>query len=128
MNAFTDSIASAKAKGWKEGAKRMEMERRMASALVRACLARGYRISVHNGEELAIRGSKVYRAVMDALWQTDEETVHIYGPDGKRAGSFFLVYGNDGYDLIADHTDNEACRAIWDEVISPLSDKLCLNA
>jgi hypothetical protein len=124
MNAFTDAIARATEKGWPEGAKRMEQERRMASALVRACLARGYRISVHNGEELAIRGSKVYRDVMDALWQTDEETVHIYGPDGKRAGAFFLVYGNSGPELVGDYTDNEVCNEVWTEVLRPLGDRM----
>lgn len=128
MNAFTDAIAAAKAKDWAEGAKRMEMERRMASALVKAILDRGYTVSVDNGEDWAISRSRSYRAVMDALWQTDEEYVLAYSADGKRAGTFFLVYGNDGYDLIADFTDNDVCRAIWDEVLSPLSDKLCLNA
>lgn len=123
MSAFTDAIARAKADGWHEGAKRMEMERRMASALVKAILARGYSVSV-DSEGWAISHSRSYRAVMNALWQTDEEYVLAFNADGKRAGTFFLVYGNDGYDLIADHTDNDVCRAIWDEVLKPLADKL----
>lgn len=126
MSNFSAAIAKAKASGWQEGAKRMEKERRMASALVRACFDRGYMVSVHNGEDWAIRKSSSYRAVMDALWQTDEEHVVIFDlASGKRAGAFFLVYGNDGYDLIADCAANEACDAIWNEVIQPLSDKLC---
>lgn len=123
-NAFTTNIINAKLGGWTEGAKRMEMERRMASALVRAILARGCMVSVHNGEDWACRKVRSYRTAMDALWQTDEESVLAFNADGKREGTFWLVYGNDGYDLIADHTDNAFCNAIWDEVISPLADKL----
>jgi hypothetical protein len=126
MSEFSKHIADARAKGWPEGARRMEMERRMASALVKACFANGGMVSIHNGEEWAIRKSRNYRSVMDALWQCDEEHVVAHRADGTRAGSFYLVYGNDGYDLVADYTANEFCNEIWDKVLSPLSDKLCL--
>jgi hypothetical protein len=126
MSEFTKHIAAARAKGWHEGARRMEMERRMASALVKAILARGLSVTVDNGEEIAIHRSKSYRAVMDALWQCDEEWVLAHGDTGPSKGTFYLVYGNDGYDLVADHTANDFCQGIWDEVLSPLSDRLCL--
>jgi hypothetical protein len=83
-------------------------------------------VSVHNGEEWAIRKSRNYRDVMNALWQCDEEHVVAHRADGLKAGVFFLVYGNDGWDLVADYSDNAYCREIWDEVLSPLSDRLCL--
>jgi hypothetical protein len=126
MSNFDTYIARALEKGHKDLAKRMKMEKRMASALVRAILDRGYLISVSNGEDWPIRRSKSYRAVMDVLWQTDEEAVCLYDPDGRPQGHFFLVYGNDGYDLIADYGITDATEAIYNEVISPLSDKLCL--
>ena len=124
MTNFDDSIASAIAKGWKEGAQRMRLEKRMASALVTACLSRGYSITVDNGEDRPIKKSHSYTAVMNELWQTDEERVFIYDGFGKRCGVFFLVYGNDGYDLVADYSDNDICNAIWSEVLSPLADRL----
>jgi hypothetical protein len=125
---FDTNIARAKAKGWKEGVRRMRMEKRMASGLVKACLARGYRITVNNGEDVPIRKSKSYRAVMDALWQTDEEHLYIYDDADTRQGWFFLVFGNDGWDLVADYSDNDACNEVWKTVLSPLSDKLCMEA
>ena len=123
MNAFTDAIARAEAKGWKEGAKRMKGERQMAGALVRECLKQGYLISVNNGEDWPIRRSRSYRAVMDALWQTDEEGVCIYDADGRPKGHFFLVYGNSGAELVCDYSDNDACNAVYD-ALRPLMDRL----
>src|SRR5580765_6314792 len=116
---FDSYMDAAIAKGHRDLAKRMKQEKRMASGLILACLARGYRITVDNGEDKPIVLSKSYKAVMAELWQTDEEHVLIYDAEGKRQGWFFLVYGNDGWDLISDFADNAACRAIWDEVIKP---------
>ncbi len=128
MNAFNDAIARATAKGWTAGAKRMRMEKRMASGLVKACLARGFAITIDNGEDKPVVKGTGYREIMDNLWQTDEESILIYDTEGVCRGWFFLVYGNDGWDLVADFTANKVCDAIWNEVLQPLSDKLCMEA
>ena len=78
MNNFTDAINRAKARNWPEGARRMELERRMASALVKECLRRGFSLTVNNGEDSPVVKSTSYRAVMDALWQTDEEYLMLH--------------------------------------------------
>ena len=124
MNAFDTSIKRALEKGWKEGARRMRAEKRMASALIKACISRGFYVSVDNGEAVEIDKSRSYKAVMDVMWQTDEEHVLIYDAEGKCLGWFFLVYGNDGWDLISDYNANETCDAIWNEVLQPLSDRI----
>ena len=49
---------------------------------------------------------------MNVLWQTDEETVYIHDRAGKVMGWFYLVYGNDGYDLISDFSDNAASNGL----------------
>lgn len=124
MNNFTDAINRAKARNWPEGARRMELERRMASALVKECLRRGFSLTVNNGEDSTVVKSTSYRAVMDALWQTDEEYLMLHDATGKKHGWFFLVYGNDGWDLISDYSMNNATNDIWNEVISPLADRM----
>lgn len=126
MTNFDTYIARAEEKGHADLAKRMKQEKRMASALVRACLARGYSITVDNGEDKPIEKSISYKAVMAELWQTDEEHVYIYsaGKSGKCFGCFFLVYGNSGPELVADFSDTLACNAIWDEVLSPLASRM----
>jgi len=123
-NSFNHGIKRALEKGWTAGARRMELERRMASALVKACLRRGFSVTIDNGEDKPIKKSRNYRAIMNEMWQTDEEHVVIFDAEGKRRGWFFLVYGNDGYDLVADYGITEATDAIWNEVISPLADKM----
>jgi hypothetical protein len=123
MNDFVKRRDAHYAKGNNALANRIEDERRMASGLVRACLAKGYLITVDNGEDRPIRKSGSYRAIMDVLWQTDEEYVTIHDPDGLRRGCFFLVYGNSGEELICDYTDNEACHEINRE-LEPLAAKL----
>jgi hypothetical protein len=107
---------------------RMELERQMASALVKACLARGLTVTVNNGEDIAITRSTDYRAIMDALWQTDEEHLILHDALGRRQGWFFLVYGNDGHDLVCDYGITATTDEIWNKVVSPLSDKLCLSS
>jgi hypothetical protein len=121
---FDSYMDRAIAKGHKDLAKRMKQEKRMASGLVRACLDRGFRITIDNGEDRPVVLSRSYMAVMAELWQTDEEHVLIYDDAGKRQGCFFLVYGNSGPELIADYTDNAVCNGIWNEVLVPLADRL----
>ena len=123
MSAFNDLITHYLDKGNVEMANRIEDERRMASGLIRACLAKKYMVSIHNGEDWALVKSRNYAEIMDALWQTDEEMVLIRETDGSKVGRFFLVYGNSGEELIADYTDNDACNAIWNE-LEPLRSKL----
>jgi hypothetical protein len=117
-------IAQALEKGETKLARRLRNEKRMASALVRACLTRGYTVSLHNGEDWEISHSRNYRELMAALFSTDEETVVIRETDGRKVGWFFLVYGNSGYDVVSDYADNEACNEIWHGVILPLADRM----
>jgi hypothetical protein len=123
-NPFNEAIQRAEQKGWPEGARRMRLEKRMTSALIKACLKRGFSVTIDNGEDKPIEKSTSYRAIINEMWQTDEEHVLIYDATGKRMGWFFLVYGNSGWDLVSDYSVTNACEAIWNEVISPLADRM----
>jgi hypothetical protein len=105
-------------------AKRIKAERRMCVALVTACLARGFSVSVSDGEDWVVRRSTDKSIILEALFSTDEDVVAIYDRAGERAGWFRLIYGNDGYDVVSDFSANDVCEAIWDEVLLPLSDKI----
>lgn len=105
-------------------ARRVTAEKRMCTALVKACLDRGYLVSVHDGEEWAVKKSTDKAVILAELFSTDQDEIVIRTTDGTRAGWFQLTYGNDGYDVVGDHTDNEVCNAIWNEVLSPLSNKI----
>jgi hypothetical protein len=99
-------------------------EARVARKLVRAALAAGYAISVNDGEEWTVRRSTSQKAIFDALATTGEDYIRITAADPSNtvgwhsAGTFELIYGNDpsGEELIADHTDNEVCNALYASV------------
>ncbi|RUW81543.1 hypothetical protein [Mesorhizobium sp. M2A.F.Ca.ET.067.02.1.1] len=121
---FDHAIELALARRSRDLATRIRAERRIARALVKACLDRGHLISVNDGEDWVVKRSDDKAAIMLALFSTDEDAIHLRSPTGDKLGWFQLIYGNSGYDVVSDHADNEICRAIWDEVIMPLADKI----
>lgn len=121
---FDQAVEQALARRDRDLAARLEAERRMARALVKACLDRGHLISVNDGEEWVVHRSANKAEIMKALFSTDEDYLHLRSPAGEKLGWFRLIYGNEGYDVVSDHSSNDICDAIWNEVISPLSDKI----
>lgn len=91
-------------------------EAAVVKRLVRIVLERGYMVSVNDGEEWTVNLSTNRNEILSALATTGEDIIRLY-KDGERAGSIWLVYGNaeDGRELIADHSDNDACHSIcWE--------------
>jgi hypothetical protein len=105
-------------------ARRITAEKRMCTALVKACLDRGFLVSVHDGEEWAVKKSSDKTVILAALFSTDQDEITIRTADGNKAGWFQLIYGNDGYDVVSNSSENEVCNAIWKAVLSPLSDEI----
>jgi hypothetical protein len=124
MNSFDTAIKNAVAKGWPEGARRMRMEKRVASALVKGLLGLGYTVTIDNGEDKPVEKGTRYTQIMNELWQTDEEHVLFHDGTGKTRGWFFLVYGNDGYDLISDYSANDATEYVYREKVEPVINRL----
>jgi hypothetical protein len=108
------------------------MERQIVKALVTEAFKRGFtKIIIDNGGEPdeQITCTNV-EEVMASIRQTDFETQewelqeeHLFfvHPDVAKMPCVFLVYGNDGYDVIADHSSslNEMI-----DTIQPLIDTL----
>jgi len=112
----------------RELARRIKAEKRMCVALVTACLKRGFAVSVNDGEEWVVKRSIDKAEILAALFSTDEDTLVIRDAEGRKAGWFWLIYGNDGWDVVSDYSVNDNCDAIWNEVLSPLSDKIAMAA
>lgn len=104
MTNFTTYAERARREGHLDLAKRIETEGRICSRLVRHGLAAGYLISVNDGEEWTVVKSTKYREIMEELFTTDENTILFHNAEGKRIGSVFLVFGNSGYDVMADQS------------------------
>lgn len=93
---------------------RQTMERAVIRHACTALIAAGCYLRVDNGEELVTPHTNKLNEVMDAIMQTDEEHIHVYKRHGvvhkkhgfefNKLGWIFLVYGNAGWEVIADHT------------------------
>lgn len=91
----------------------MEIEKRITKKLVESLIAQGLYVSIYDGENIACQITQDANAAHAALGACDEEWVRVSvrndstEPDAKpfkRLGNIFLVYGNDGYDVIADYS------------------------
>ena len=100
--------------------KRITVERAIMRRTIAALLAAGYMLRVYDGEEWACDLTVDPVVVMDALMSTDEDKLYVWRKhaDGgwQRVGWVYFVYGNSGYEVIADHTTNLS------DVLKPVDD------
>lgn len=92
------------------------VEKQVIVKLLDEALGRGYRVSVWDGEEWVLEGSTDRGDILQNLGATDEEILR-FSEDGKRIGNVFLVYGNEPYYVISDHTSSSA----MDELLAPVN-------
>ncbi len=98
----------------------MNIENVIAKTLVRKALSRGWLITVHDGEEVALRRSGDFDAIWKAMQSTDEDNLIFFKADGEtRIGWVWLIWGN-GEDLISDHT----AKAEIDELVAEVNGEL----
>ena len=87
---------------------RRMVEREVVTAAVKGLLAAGYRVSVdyERGSDTVVTSLKEPE-IIAALFACDEEWL-LVTRDGevKPCGWVYLVYGNDGWDVISDYTTN----------------------
>ncbi len=96
-------------------------ERIIAQAIIRTALAKGWAISVNDGEEWTLRSSTDPVIIEEHLASTDGDWLR-FREHGKSLGAVYLIWGN-GRDLISDASDNPIIEAFLDEVagsIAPL--------
>lgn len=87
-------------------------EAQVARKLITLALARGWTVSLHDGEAWTLKRATARSAIWAAMASTDADTIKFRDGDGKVVGNVLLVYGNGGEDLIADHSDNRVMRAL----------------
>jgi hypothetical protein len=105
-------------------AKRQAIEKRIARAFAKTVIAAGHSLLIDNGGE---QGEEVKTTTvaqtMKEMFATDEERVYVIDASGKNLGGVYFVYGNDGWDVIADyHTRLEDMGLLKDALA--LSEKL----
>jgi hypothetical protein len=83
---------------------RQSIERRIARRLVSDILAAGHAISIDETQE---HPSANRTEILGNLFQMDEDQIHVHrAGEAKPFAWVFLVYGNDGWDVISDYTTN----------------------
>lgn len=84
---------------------RQRIEIHIAHALLTAAIAQGFTVRVSQGDaDMEPMRSTVDEAMAD-LFACDDDRMYVFR-DGKRVGWVYLVYGNDGWDVISDYTTN----------------------
>ena len=91
--------------------------RAIAERLVTDAIAQGYQVSVNDGEAWVVKRSTDSKAIMAALFSTDEDYIRIR-KDGEQSsvGTFTLIYGNDGWDVIADWSYSVETEAVMQRI------------
>lgn len=90
------------------------VERQIIDAIICDALDMGYLVSVHDGEEWAIKASGDYSAITREIAATDETMLRIRRPGAGNhtvVGNVWLIHGN-GCDVIADYTDSNDVQSI----------------
>lgn len=85
-------------------------ERQVIDTLIRDVLAMGCTISVHDGEEWAVKGSVDYTKITSEIAATDETIIRVR--QGDLHAAIFFVHGNAPSEVIADMTDTPWARSL----------------
>jgi hypothetical protein len=90
--------------------RRITIERAIVRKTALTFIAAGYRLRVLDGEDWACDETTDLAVVMDAIMSTDEDYLYAFRQmhtgEWREAGSVRFIYGNDGWDVLADHSTN----------------------
>jgi hypothetical protein len=86
---------------------RRMLEKRIARAFVKDMLRAGFSIAVFDGEEVCLKASLSMKEILAAMFSTDEDYLYVIDQVTlKRVGWGRFVYGEYGWDVLADYTVN----------------------
>ena len=91
------------------------IEQDIMNGIARAAIARGYVISVHDGDDYVLNRSQSVPAILFHAGATDVTTFLIRNQHGENLGSILFIHGN-GVEVVADCTDVPAITVIVDYV------------
>lgn len=125
-----DAKALANVKDWRIR-RRILIERAIVRKLVSDLIAAGCAVTVDYGDgQYGVKKSTSLTEVMGHVGACDEEWLRVWKLEGgptrspwTKLGTIFLVFGNDGWDVIADHSTGEAFEALMAGA-NDLTDKL----
>jgi hypothetical protein len=108
-------------------ADRIKIERDVVLHLIHTMAKHGWNVGkVWDGEEDVY--CKNEQEAMDAAFAVDESTLCFYNTKSMLTHSVFLVFGNDGWDVICDYNysadDSDNFNSIMEHEVEPFTDAL----
>lgn len=101
-----------------------EAEEQIARQIIQDGIAAGYTIDVYDGGATALKRSVDPEAIIGAMFSTDSDMLVFYEGD-RRQGCVWFVYGNTGWDVVADYsTYLEPILANANKLSDELQDKV----
>lgn len=98
--------------------KMQDHDKKMATDLVDALLAKGCLLTVHDGEDFACQLCDDRAKILDGMGNTDTDEVTVRDVQGYRMGWFRLVYGNNPGETINDYTCNDFCDGVMCAIVA----------
>ena len=81
-----------------------DIENKILDHIVRTALRNRWFVSVNDGDDWVLVKSKVFADIRKSMQSTDEDQLAFRGSNERVLGRIFLIYGNDGHNVISDHT------------------------
>jgi len=94
--------------------RRIEIEKDIIKMIVTQALARGWQVSVNDGEEWVVTHATDSKVIMEAVMSTDEDILAFRDKELERVGTILLVYGNSGHDVVCDHSCSPQMEAFME--------------
>lgn len=113
MQEMLNAIASARVARHFDLAARLETELKIAKFIIRHALRHGFTVSVNDGEEWVLKRSDDFKAIMEAMFSTDEDDLIVRDKNGKKVVSIALFYGNNGWDVVSDWSAPDLEAVEW---------------
>lgn len=96
----------------------LAVEAKIIRRMLRTAKKNGWNFSVYEGEDLAIGINQDVEATIKACGSTGQDWIRFYDAEGKKLGYVWVIYnnGNDGLDLITDHSLSNGIEEFMDEI------------
>ena len=87
----------------------------VSTACVYSLIGKGYKLTLYSEEGVEVKDSTDAVDVLTTMFNLDSCTLRG-AKEGKDVVTLFFVYGNDGYDCIADSSTNKATTKFCKEL------------
>jgi hypothetical protein len=93
---------------------RQKLERNIVETIIQDAIKAGYLITIDNGgDDFEFPPTNDFNVLSKAIMATDDEFIYLFTPENASKYSYsnyfawvFVVYGNDGWDVVCDYTTN----------------------